>query len=158
MLATQKGVSLYHALAERMGEARQRSDELFSMVRADALYERPIPERHRIIFYLGHLEAFDWNLLHESILGRKSFHPEFDRLFAFGVDPVGADHALWNGRVFADTAMNLCSVPGGPWSMSVSSSVGRQVLIVGVISTSTCEKTSRAKARRMGPRRDKASM
>ena len=32
-------------------------------MRPEALYDRPIPERHRIIFYLGHLEAFDWNLL-----------------------------------------------------------------------------------------------
>ena len=55
------------------------------------MYERPIPERHRIVFYVGHLEAFDWNLLHENVLGLKSFHPEFDRLFAFGIDPVGAD-------------------------------------------------------------------
>jgi ergothioneine biosynthesis protein EgtB len=38
---------------------------------------------------VGHLEAFDWNLLHENIFGLKSFHPEFDRLFAFGIDPVG---------------------------------------------------------------------
>jgi len=53
------------------------------------MYERPIPERHRIIFYVGHLEAFDWNLLHEGVLGLKSFHPEFDRLFAFGIDPLG---------------------------------------------------------------------
>jgi hypothetical protein len=53
------------------------------------MFERPIPERHRIIFYVGHLEAFDWNLLHENVLGLKSFHPEFDRLFAFGIDPVG---------------------------------------------------------------------
>jgi iron(II)-dependent oxidoreductase len=75
-------------LLERVTNARRRSDALFSSVRADSLYERPIPERHRIIFYVGHLEAFDWNLLHESIFGLKSFHPEFDRLFAFGIDPV----------------------------------------------------------------------
>ena len=55
----------------------------------DSLYERPIPERHRIIFYIGHLEAFDWNLFHDRVLGLKSFHLEFDRLFAFGIDPVG---------------------------------------------------------------------
>jgi ergothioneine biosynthesis protein EgtB len=28
-------------------------------------------------------------LLHENVFGLKSFHPEFDRLFAFGIDPVG---------------------------------------------------------------------
>lgn len=76
-------------LLERVSDARRRSDALFHIVRADSMYERPIPERHRIIFYVGHLEAFDWNLLHENVLGLKSFHPEFDRLFAFGIDPVG---------------------------------------------------------------------
>ena len=76
-------------LLERLADARHRSDQLFDIVRADAIYERPIPERHRILFYVGHLEAFDWNLLHENIFGLKSFHPEFDRLFAFGIDPVG---------------------------------------------------------------------
>jgi len=76
-------------LLERVSDARRRSDALFDIVRPDSVYERPIPERHRIIFYVGHLEAFDWNLLHENVLGLKSFHPEFDRLFAFGIDPVG---------------------------------------------------------------------
>lgn len=76
-------------LSERLLDARRASDSLFEMVRQDSLYERPIPERHRIIFYLGHLEAFDWNLLHERVFGLKVFHAEFDRLFAFGIDPVG---------------------------------------------------------------------
>src|ERR1700687_2977671 len=74
----------FHA---RIRGARAHSDELFDIVRPEALYDRPIPERHRIIFYLGHLEAFDWNLLLEP-LGLASFDPEFDRLFAFGIDPV----------------------------------------------------------------------
>ena len=67
--------------------ARARTDELFGLVRPDAIYDRPIAERHRIIFYLGHVEAFDWNLIggHAGFL--RSFHPEFDRLFAFGIDP-----------------------------------------------------------------------
>lgn len=89
MLATENSSAVMPELAERWLEARRRSDELFGLVRPDSLYERPIPERHRIIFYIGHLEAFDWNLLHERGLGLKSFHPEFDRLFAFGIDPVG---------------------------------------------------------------------
>ena len=49
----------------------------------------PFPDRHRIVFYLGHLEAFEGNLLRETVGGMPSFHPEFDRLFAFGIDPVG---------------------------------------------------------------------
>src|SRR6185437_11917450 len=57
------------------------------LVRPDSMYERPIPERHRLVFYLGHLEAFDWNLIARYALDRRAFHPEFDRLFAFGIDP-----------------------------------------------------------------------
>src|SRR5713226_9705507 len=89
MLAAQNDVELQHELLQRLAEARARTDELFDVVRPDSLYERPIAERHRIIFYLGHLEAFDWNLLRERIPGLKPFHPEFDQLFAFGIDPVG---------------------------------------------------------------------
>src|SRR3979411_2732898 len=89
MLATQNDAVTMQELQQRLADARQRTDELFSLVKPDALCERPIPERHRIIFYIGHLEAFDWNLLGERVFGLKSFHPEFDRLFAFGIDPVG---------------------------------------------------------------------
>ena len=89
MLATDSDVTIRHDLIEQLADARRRSDDLFALVKSDALYERPIAERHRIIFYVGHLEAFDWNLFHERVLGLKSFHPEFDRLFAFGIDPVG---------------------------------------------------------------------
>jgi iron(II)-dependent oxidoreductase len=74
-------------LLTRLREARAHSEELFSIVLPAALYERPIPERHRIIFYLGHLETFDWNLL-QGPLGLSSVDPDFDKLFAFGIDPV----------------------------------------------------------------------
>jgi iron(II)-dependent oxidoreductase len=83
-VASQSYLERFHA---RIREARSRSEELFEIVRREALYDRPIPERHRIIFYLGHLEAFDWNLL-LGPLGLASFNPDFDRLFAFGIDPV----------------------------------------------------------------------
>ena len=89
MLATQNNVTSPGVLHRRMDEARQRTDEIFALVKPEALYDRPIAERHRVIFYIGHLEAFDWNLLGERIFGLKSFHPSFDRLFAFGIDPVG---------------------------------------------------------------------
>ena len=89
MLATQSDTVTSHELIARIAGARQQTDDLFSIVKRDSLYERPIAERHRIVFYIGHLEAFDWNLFHERILGLKSFNPGFDRLFAFGIDPVG---------------------------------------------------------------------
>src|SRR5216683_7857435 len=88
MPATQSDAFVRHDLMEQLVDARQRTDDLFAVVKADSLYERPIAERHRIVFYVGHLEAFDWNLFHERVLGRTSFHSEFDRLFAFGIDPV----------------------------------------------------------------------
>jgi len=40
-----------------------------------------------MIFYLGHLEAFDWNLLARHALDVPAFHADFDKLFAFGIDP-----------------------------------------------------------------------
>src|SRR4051794_14891105 len=82
-------VKLGSDLLQRLSNARARTDELFDIVRPDFLYERPIPERHRIIFYLGHLEAFDWNLLRDRLLSANTINPQFDRLFAFGIDPVG---------------------------------------------------------------------
>jgi hypothetical protein len=90
MALTSQAIVVQHELLERMRDARDRSDEMFSLVREDSLYDRPIAERHRLIFYIGHLEAFDWNLLSERALSERSFHPEFDRLFAFGIDPVGS--------------------------------------------------------------------
>ena len=89
MAANARTITSGEILTSQLVEARGNTDALFEIVRADSLYERPIPERHRIIFYLGHLEAFDWNLFsgHNSPL--KSFAPELDKLFAFGIDPVG---------------------------------------------------------------------
>lgn len=89
MLTARNAPAVASSLLQRVHDARQQSDALFDIVQPSSIYERPIPERHRIIFYVGHLEAFDWNLLHENVFGLQSFHPEFDRLFAFGIDPVG---------------------------------------------------------------------
>lgn len=79
------------SLSDQLQQARLRTDGLFDLVRPDSLYERPIPERHRILFYLGHLEAFDWNLLGRHALDLPAFHAAFDRLFAFGIDPKAGD-------------------------------------------------------------------
>src|ERR1700738_1848475 len=75
------------ALQARIDDARAQTDALFALIRPEFLYQRPVDERHRSIFYLGHLEAFDWNLLGRGALGLRSFHPTFDKLFEFGIDP-----------------------------------------------------------------------
>lgn len=84
-MSTETAVS--RALQARLDLARKRSDELFELLQPRALYSRPVPERHRLIFYLGHLEAFDWNQICRQALDVPSFHPEFDKLFEFGIDP-----------------------------------------------------------------------
>ena len=75
-------------LLSRLSEGREITDALFATVHPEALYARPIAERHRIIFYIGHVEAFDWNLLNRRMFTADSFSPDLDRLFAFGIDPV----------------------------------------------------------------------
>ncbi len=74
-------------LTERLHSARAQTDALFSLIDRKALYDRPVPDRHRLIFYLGHVEAFDWNLFSQHALGAPPLHATFDRLFAFGIDP-----------------------------------------------------------------------
>jgi ergothioneine biosynthesis protein EgtB len=88
MTSTSSTSQAKQRLLARLAEARALTDNLFRIVHPDALHDRPIPERHRIVFYLGHLEAFDWNLLASHVYGLDPFHRQFDRLFAFGIDPV----------------------------------------------------------------------
>lgn len=89
-MATLAATNERRTLLSRLLDARTETDALFQTVRSEAMYDRPIRERHRIAFYVGHVEAFDWNLLSTSC-GLNSFNPELDRLFAFGIDPVGGD-------------------------------------------------------------------
>src|SRR6266436_2631611 len=87
-MATQSKLTPIDELRNAVMEARANSDRLFEIVREDSLYERPIPERNRIIFYIGHLEAFDWNVFRTHLFSLDSQTPVFDKLFAFGIDPV----------------------------------------------------------------------
>lgn len=75
-------------LRSKLAEAREETDKLFTLISPAALFSRPIPERHRLIFYLGHLDAFDWNLLARRGLDAPAFDPQFDRLFERGIDPA----------------------------------------------------------------------
>jgi len=87
-MVTQSSSTVLQHLHQRLLQARANTDSLFRIVRENNLYERPIPERHRIVFYVGHLEAFDWNLFRDHLFTKKFTATPFDQLFAFGIDPV----------------------------------------------------------------------
>lgn len=76
-----------HTLIEAFQDAFRRTEQIFALVHPDAYYERPIPLRHPIAFYEGHLPAFAWNTLFGKVLNGDSLNPEFDHLFARGIDP-----------------------------------------------------------------------
>jgi gamma-glutamyl hercynylcysteine S-oxide synthase len=78
---------LTRVFQERLSSARELTDSIFRLLKPESFYSRPIPERHRMVFYLGHLEAFDWNLICRKTLGVTSSSPQFDTLFEFGIDP-----------------------------------------------------------------------
>ncbi|MFO1185441.1 MAG: SUMF1/EgtB/PvdO family nonheme iron enzyme [Bauldia sp.] len=84
-------VPFRRGIANRLRAARRITDDLFALVRDEALYERPIAERHRIVFYIGHLEAFDANLIRSTLGDVRSADASLDKLFAFGIDPLGED-------------------------------------------------------------------
>lgn len=77
--------------------ARTLTDNVFAQVLPEALYDRPIRERHRLVFYIGHLEAFDWNLIGKSLLRMSGINEKLDALFAFGIDPTANN--LPNDRI-----------------------------------------------------------
>ncbi len=86
-MLTRPSLAVGSELMVRLLQARGETDRVFETIQPAVLYDRPIRERHRIIFYVGHLEAFDWNLLRTHLdIGR--FNPELDQLFAFGIDPI----------------------------------------------------------------------
>ena len=83
-----RDLAVQHPLIQRLIEARNVTDALFAVVKPEFLYDRPIRERHRIVFYVGHLEAFDRNLFDERLCSLPAFDASLDALFAFGIDPV----------------------------------------------------------------------
>jgi iron(II)-dependent oxidoreductase len=70
--------------------ARSQTDRIFNLVKNEWLDFPSIPLRHPAIFYLGHLEAFDLNLLERALDLNPARDTSWDQLFAFGVDPASA--------------------------------------------------------------------
>jgi ergothioneine biosynthesis protein EgtB len=75
------------ALLDWFDRSRERSRRLFGLIRPDAYLAQPIALRHPIIFYDGHLAAFNLNTLVKRGLGQPGVDEHLDRLFARGIDP-----------------------------------------------------------------------
>jgi formylglycine-generating enzyme required for sulfatase activity len=70
------------ALAGELEACWRRTDEIFDMLRPEALMARPVPGRPPFIHHLGHPAAFAWDLVWQQWLGRgPSSRPELDDLF-----------------------------------------------------------------------------
>jgi iron(II)-dependent oxidoreductase len=67
--------------------SRRRSRHLFDLVAPEAFLGRPIPLRHPIIFYEGHLPVFAVNTILRKGLGEPGIDRHFETLFARGIDP-----------------------------------------------------------------------
>ena len=67
---------------------RERSAFLFDMVSPEAYVSRPIPLRHPIVFYEGHLPAFSFITLARNTVGVPSIDAKLESLFQRGIDPA----------------------------------------------------------------------
>jgi ergothioneine biosynthesis protein EgtB len=91
-----KPLSEVSDLSEKLQAAWARSDQLFDIVKRQAMLSKPIAFRHPFIFYVGHLPAFAWNQICAGVLKWTSPNSRFDEIFSRGIDPdvdSGSCHA-----------------------------------------------------------------
>ena len=50
MATSRVAPDLFSTLLSRMGEARSQTDALYDLLPPNSFYERPVAERHRLIF------------------------------------------------------------------------------------------------------------
>lgn len=74
-------------------ENRRRSEDLFDMVSPEAYASRPIPLRHPVRFYEGHIPAFSFITLVRNAIGQPAIDERMEQLFQRGIDPSSADAA-----------------------------------------------------------------
>lgn len=77
---------------------RERTAELFALADPSAHLDHPIPLRHPIVFYQGHIPAFSFLKLVREALGGVPLDPELEGLFARGIDPASTEDAARHGR------------------------------------------------------------
>lgn len=98
----------HERLKSRLREARFETDRLFALLRGEALYERPGIQPHRLIFFLGHLESFDWNLLCRDGLGLGPLDDRLDQLFS--AERVGLEDLCGDADPSKDDAIQWPTV------------------------------------------------
>ena len=84
-------------LAAWFDRTRARSKRLFDIVPPGAFLARPIPLRHPVVFYEGHLPVFAFNTIIRKALGQPGINAEFEKLFARGIDPENEAEAARRG-------------------------------------------------------------
>jgi gamma-glutamyl hercynylcysteine S-oxide synthase len=85
-------------LLERYRQNRERTTAIFGLVDDDVFYDRPIPLRHPMAFYEGHIPNFSFITLNARALGEPSIDAKLERLFERGIDPATADDAKRHER------------------------------------------------------------
>jgi len=76
------------SLLERYDRVRRRTREIFASVAPEAFDQRPIPLRHPIRFYEGHLASFNFGMLLQGGAVSSDPDPALTQLFARGIDPL----------------------------------------------------------------------
>ena len=99
MLTTPRPASVDRALARRWYlQNRNRTAEIFRLFEPSAYYERPIPLRHPLAFYEGHIPAFTHNKLLVEALGAQPADAEYQKFFDRGIDPASVQDAKQHER------------------------------------------------------------
>jgi ergothioneine biosynthesis protein EgtB len=80
-------------LDERYWDVRGRTRQIFGLIEPEAFDIRPIPLRHPIRFYEGHLASFNFGMLLQSGFIKNDPQPELTTLFARGIDPLNKSAA-----------------------------------------------------------------
>ena len=78
-----------HGLLEEMVDARNQSDAVFDLVRRDSLYEPANSGAASHHLLCGAPGSVRLEPAGEILPNAESLHPDFEQLFAFGIDPVG---------------------------------------------------------------------
>ena len=87
------------ALARRWYlQNRNRSAEIFNIFEPGAYYDRPIPLRHPLTFYEGHIPAFTHSKLLVEALGAPPADAGYQQFFDRGIDPDNVEAAKQHER------------------------------------------------------------